>query len=83
MNSDTLIVPNQPLHKSTLYSRLGIISAPRTGLAFSPQGEGPLLVSAHAVAVDGGGARHSIQVVRAVGQRGYPLATPLPLLLPS
>lgn len=49
----------------------------------SPQGEGPLLVAAHAVAVDGGGAGNSVQVVGAVGQRGDPLAVPLPLLLPE
>lgn len=48
----------------------------------SPQGEGPLLVTAHAVAVDGGGARHSIKMMGAVGQCGDPLTAPLCFLLP-
>lgn len=50
---------------------------------FSPQGEGPFLVSSHAVSVDCGGARYSVQVVGTVGQRGDPLTVPLGLLLPD
>jgi len=49
----------------------------------SPQGEGPLLVSAQPAAVDGGGAGHRVQVVRTVGQRGNPLTVPLRLLFPG
>ena len=53
------------------------------GEAHSPQRERPLLVPAHAVPVDGGGAGHGVQVVGAVGQGGHPLAVPLSLLLPG
>lgn len=49
----------------------------------SPQREGPLLVTAQPAAVDGGGAGHGVQVVRAVGQRGNPLTVPLGLLFPG
>lgn len=49
----------------------------------SPQWEGPLLVTAQPAAVDGGRARHSVQVMRAVGQRGNPLTVPLGLLFPG
>ena len=55
----------------------------KLGGAYSPQGEGSLLVPTHAVPVDGGGTGHSIQVVGAVGQGGDPLAVPLGLLLPG
>lgn len=51
--------------------------------AVSPQREGPLLVAAQPAAVDGGGAGHSVQVMRAVGQRGNPLTVPLGLLFPG
>lgn len=51
--------------------------------AHSPQGEGSLLVPTHAVPVDGGGTRHCVQMVGAVGQGGDPLAVPLGLLLPG
>ena len=53
------------------------------GSCCSPQWEGPLLVAAQSAAVDGGGARHSVQVVRTVGQRGNPLTVPLRLLFPG
>lgn len=49
----------------------------------SPQWEGPLLVAAQPAAVDSGRARHSVQVMRAVGQCGNPLAVPLCLLFPT
>lgn len=52
-------------------------------LCCSPQWERPLLVAAQAAAVDGGGAGHGVQVVRAVRQRGNPLAVPLGLLFPG
>lgn len=57
------------------------VLAPRR--APSPQGEGPLLVAAQPVAVDGGGAGNCVQVVRAVGQRRDPLAALLGFGLPS
>lgn len=47
-----------------------------------PEREGPFLVPAQAVAVDGSGAGHSVQVVGAVGEGGHPLAVPLGFLLP-
>lgn len=50
---------------------------------YSPQGEGSLLVPTHAVPVDGGGTRHGVQMVGAVGQRGDPLAVSLGLLFPG
>lgn len=51
--------------------------------AYSPQGEGSLLVPPHAVPVDGGGTWHSVQMMGAVGQGGDPLAVPLGLLFPG
>lgn len=51
--------------------------------ANSPQGEGSLLVPTHAIPIDGGGARHSVQMVGAVGQGGDPLAVSLGLLFPG
>lgn len=54
-----------------------------TGSCCSPQWEGPLLVTAKSAAVDGGGAWHCIQVVRAVGKCGNPLTVPLCLLFPE
>lgn len=48
-----------------------------------PEWKGPLFVSAQAIAVDGSGAGHSVQVVWAVGESGHPLAVPLCFLLPS
>lgn len=48
----------------------------------SPEREGSLLVPAHAVPVDGRRARHSVQMVGAVGQGRHPLAIPLGLLFP-
>lgn len=56
---------------------------PCTGSRRSPQWEGPFLVAAQSAAVDGGGAWHGIQVVRAVGQCGNPLTVPLCLLFPG
>lgn len=53
------------------------------GFCCSPQWEGPLLVTAQSAAVDGGGARHGVQVVRAVGQCGNPLTVPLCFLFPG
>lgn len=49
----------------------------------SPQWEGPLFVAAQPAAVDSGRARHSVQVMRAVGQCGNPLTVPLCLLFPT
>lgn len=54
-----------------------------TGSCCSPQWEGPLLVAAQSAAVDSGGARHGVQVVRAVGQCGNPLTVPLRFLFPG
>lgn len=53
------------------------------GSCCSPQWEGPLLIAAQSAAVDGGGAGHCVQVVRAVGQRRNPLTVPLGLLFPG
>lgn len=47
-----------------------------------PEWEGPLFVSTKTIAVDGGGAGHSVQVMGAVGEGGHPLAVPLSFLLP-
>ena len=49
----------------------------------SPEREGPLLVPAHAVPVDGRGAWHRIQMVGAIGQGGHPLIVPLCFLFPE
>lgn len=48
----------------------------------SPEGEGPLFVTTQSVAVDRGGARHSIQVMGTVGKSGHPLAVSFGFLLP-
>lgn len=57
--------------------------AQRFPVLSSPQWEGPLLVAAQPAAVDGGRARHSVQVMRTVGQRWNPLTVPLCLLFPT
>ena len=49
----------------------------------SPEREGPLLVPAHAVPIDGRRAWHRIQMVGAIGQGGHPLIVPLCFLFPE
>lgn len=47
-----------------------------------PQWESPLFVAAQSAAVDSGGTRHSIQMVRTVGECWNPLTIPLCFLFP-
>ncbi len=48
----------------------------------SPEREGPFFVTSHSIAVNGGGARHSVQVMGTVGKSGHPLTVSLGFLLP-
>lgn len=73
----------QSLHDDVQHLTVFFKRAQRFPVLSSPQWEGPLLVAAQPAAVDGGRARHSVQVMRAVGQRWNPLTVPLCLLFPT